>query len=148
MSLFICDCDLRWNALGKRRLPRLIQRRRCLLARSASESAAASKTARTAADSAPNSAGAGSGLLSVGDASDTASRSPPGSPVENSPYPGAKIFPSRVPSMCSSSTSIAPLMFPLGPATFMSTLSTRTSSNTTSGTFSGRYTLPTRGGPA
>ena len=78
---------------------------------------------------APKSAGADSALFSVGDASDTASRSPPGSPVKNSLYPGAKIFPSRVPSMSSSLTSIAPLMFPLGPGTFMSTLSTRTSSN-------------------
>jgi hypothetical protein len=82
-----------------------------------------SKTPRAAAESAPNSAGAGS-------------------PVENSPYPGAKVFPSRVPSTCSSLTSSAPLMFPLGPATFSSTFSTRTSLNTTSGTFSGRYTSP------
>ena len=47
--------------------------------------------------------------------------------------------------MCSSLTSIAPLMFPLGPATFWPTFSTRTSSNTTSGAFSGRYTSPTCG---
>ncbi len=47
--------------------------------------------------------------------------------------------------MCSSLTSIAPLMFPLGPATVWSTFSTRTSSNAIPGAFSGRYTLPTRG---
>ena len=53
--------------------------------RSASSSAAASKAPLTALESAANSAGTGPGRLSFGDASDTASRSPAGFPVENSP---------------------------------------------------------------
>ena len=98
----------------------------------------ASKTPATVPDKALSLAGTGPCRVSVGDATDTASNSPPGVPVENSPYPGAKTFPSVVPSMCSSITSMAPLISPLGPWTDWSIFSTRTCSNTTPGAFSAR----------
>ncbi len=61
-----------------------------------------------------------------------------GSPVENSPYPGAKTLSSRLPSKCSSLAVSAPLTGPLGPCTVWPTVLTVTSSKTTAGMFSDR----------
>jgi hypothetical protein len=78
-------------------------------------------------------AGTGPGRASVGIARDARSRSPVGSPVENSPQPGAKTLSSRFPSKCSSLAVKAPLTGPLGPDTVWPTALTVTSSKTTAG---------------